>query len=112
MFERFTGRARRVLVLAQEEGRLLDHNFISTEHILLGLLGCSGFSSVWSPISYSRTGRLAQDQIAVGLADRYLGGAAEHVPAGVEGVYIEVERSVAYEIDRRFEADLRRGGKG
>jgi hypothetical protein len=39
MFERFTGRARRVLVLAQEEGRLLDHNFISTEHILLGLLG-------------------------------------------------------------------------
>jgi Clp amino terminal domain, pathogenicity island component len=38
MFERFTDRARRVLVLAQEEARLLDHNFIGTEHILLGLV--------------------------------------------------------------------------
>ena len=38
MFERFTDRARRVLVLAQEEARLLQHNFIGTEHILLGLL--------------------------------------------------------------------------
>jgi Clp amino terminal domain, pathogenicity island component len=37
MFERFTDRARRVLVLAQEEARLLNHNFIGTEHILLGL---------------------------------------------------------------------------
>ena len=39
MFERFTGRARRVVVRAQEEARLLDHNYIGTEHILLGLLG-------------------------------------------------------------------------
>ena len=38
MFERFTDRARRVLVLAQEEARLLNHNFIGTEHILLGLV--------------------------------------------------------------------------
>jgi hypothetical protein len=38
MFERFTDKARRVLVLAQEEARLLDHNFIGTEHILLGLI--------------------------------------------------------------------------
>ncbi|HET7487530.1 MAG TPA: Clp protease N-terminal domain-containing protein [Acidimicrobiales bacterium] len=38
MFERFTDRARRVLVLANEESRLLNHNFIGTEHILLGLL--------------------------------------------------------------------------
>ena len=38
MFERFTGRARRVVVRAQEEARLLDHNYIGTEHILLGLL--------------------------------------------------------------------------
>ncbi len=38
MFERFTDRARRVLVLAQEEAQLLDHAFIGTEHILLGLL--------------------------------------------------------------------------
>ena len=38
MFERFTDRARRVLVLAQEEARVLDHNFIGTEHLLLGLI--------------------------------------------------------------------------
>jgi ATP-dependent Clp protease ATP-binding subunit ClpC len=38
MFERFTDRARRVVVLAQEEARGLDHNFIGTEHLLLGLL--------------------------------------------------------------------------
>ncbi len=38
MFERFTDRARRVLVLAQEEAKLLNHNYIGTEHILLGLI--------------------------------------------------------------------------
>ncbi len=38
MFERFTDRARRVVVLAQEEARLLKHNFIGTEHLLLGLI--------------------------------------------------------------------------
>jgi ATP-dependent Clp protease ATP-binding subunit ClpA len=39
MFERFTGRARHVVVLSQEEARLLNHNYIGTEHLLLGLLG-------------------------------------------------------------------------
>src|SRR5438132_12300198 len=38
MFERFTDRARRVVVLAQEEARMLNHNYIGTEHILLGLV--------------------------------------------------------------------------
>src|ERR1700729_4149474 len=38
MFERFTSRARRVVVLAQEEARLLNHNYIGTEHLLLGIL--------------------------------------------------------------------------
>jgi ATP-dependent Clp protease ATP-binding subunit ClpA len=38
MFERFTDRARRVVVLAQEEARMLKHNYIGTEHILLGLI--------------------------------------------------------------------------
>jgi ATP-dependent Clp protease ATP-binding subunit ClpA len=39
MFERFTNRARHTVVLAQEEARRLHHNYIGTEHILLGLLG-------------------------------------------------------------------------
>ncbi|MGH2737449.1 MAG: Clp protease N-terminal domain-containing protein, partial [Actinomycetota bacterium] len=38
MFERFSDRARRVVVLAQEEARMLNHNYIGTEHILLGLI--------------------------------------------------------------------------
>jgi hypothetical protein len=38
MFERFTDRAKRVVVLAQEEARLLNHNYIGTEHLLLGLI--------------------------------------------------------------------------
>src|SRR4051794_22141837 len=39
MFERFTPRARQAVVLAQEEARLLNHDHIGTEHLLLGLLG-------------------------------------------------------------------------
>src|SRR6516162_5167034 len=38
VFQRFTDRARRVVVLAQEEARMLGHNYIGTEHILLGLI--------------------------------------------------------------------------
>ncbi|BEH01573.1 ATP-dependent Clp protease ATP-binding subunit [Brooklawnia propionicigenes] len=38
MFERFTDRARRVVVLAQDEAKMLNHNYIGTEHILLGLI--------------------------------------------------------------------------
>jgi ATP-dependent Clp protease ATP-binding subunit ClpC len=38
MFERFTDRARRVVILAQEEARMLDHNYVGPEHILLGLV--------------------------------------------------------------------------
>ncbi|MDO5083796.1 ATP-dependent Clp protease ATP-binding subunit [Arachnia propionica] len=38
MFERFTDRARRVIVLAQDEAKLLNHNYIGTEHLLLGLI--------------------------------------------------------------------------
>ena len=46
MFERFTDRARRVVVLAQEEARMLHHNYIGTEHILLGLIReCDGVAA-------------------------------------------------------------------
>ncbi|MTA30071.1 MAG: NDP-hexose 4-ketoreductase, partial [Actinobacteria bacterium] len=38
MFEKFTDKARRVVVLAQEEAKLLNHNYIGTEHLLLGLI--------------------------------------------------------------------------
>ncbi len=45
MFERFTDRARHVVVHAQEEARLLRHNYIGTEHILLGLLHGDGIAA-------------------------------------------------------------------
>jgi ATP-dependent Clp protease ATP-binding subunit ClpA len=45
MFERFTNRARHAVVLAQEEARRLHHNYIGTEHVLLGLLGEQGIAS-------------------------------------------------------------------
>src|SRR4030088_642699 len=55
MFERFTDRARRVVVLAQEEARMLNHNYIGTEHILLGLIhegeGVAAKSLEWLGIS-------------------------------------------------------------
>jgi ATP-dependent Clp protease ATP-binding subunit ClpA len=54
MFERFTERGRRVLVLAQEEARLLKHSFIGTEHVLLGLMA-------------ERTGIAAQALAALGV---------------------------------------------
>lgn len=45
MFERFTDQARRVIVLAQAEARQLHHNYIGTEHLLLGLLGDEGVAA-------------------------------------------------------------------
>jgi ATP-dependent Clp protease ATP-binding subunit ClpC len=45
MFDRFTDRARQVIVLAQVEARSLKHNYIGTEHLLLGLLGSEGVAA-------------------------------------------------------------------
>lgn len=46
MFERFSDRARRSVVLAQEEARLLNHPYIGTEHLLLGLMGAQGIAAL------------------------------------------------------------------
>ena len=49
MFERFTDRARRVMVLAQEEARMLSHSHIGTEHLLLGLIHEGGGVAAQAP---------------------------------------------------------------
>ena len=67
MFERFTDRARRVLVLAQEEARLLNHNFIGTEHLLLGLMSAN--RKAWPPRRWRRSGS-ASKTYAVGSKRR------------------------------------------
>jgi len=67
VFERFTERARRVVVLAQEEARLLNHNYIGTEHILLGLLGegegLAGWTLVSLGVSLNESRALVQEII-------------------------------------------------
>ena len=79
MFERFTDRARRVVVLAQEESRLLGHNFIGTEHILLGLIheGEGVAAQVLEGLEISLEAVRTQVEEIVGHGDGSPGG---HVP--------------------------------
>ena len=82
MFERFTERARQVVVLAQDEARALKHNYIGTEHILLGLLreeeGLAARVLVLPHIgSASDACRAEMTRIAVSNALAALDGAAQ-----------------------------------
>src|SRR3989454_6326482 len=79
MFERFTDRARRVVVLAQEEARMLDHNYIGTEHLLLGLIhegqgvACEALESMGISLPAVRS----QVQEVIGRGQREASG---HIP--------------------------------
>ena len=79
MFERFTDRARRVVVLAQEEARHLNHNYIGTEHLLAGLLaeGEGLASKVLEPTGLTRDGVRTQIEERIGLGQREQHG---HIP--------------------------------
>ena len=79
MFERFTNRARHVVVLAQEEARLLDHNYIGTEHILLGLLGEpeSIGGKVLADFGFTREGSREEVERRVGRGKSFPSG---HIP--------------------------------
>ena len=70
MFKRFTDRARRVIVLAQEEARMLGHNYIGTEHILLGLIregeGVAAKALIALGISLDATRQAVEDIIGRG----------------------------------------------
>src|ERR671919_467766 len=72
MFERFTDRARRVVVLAQEEARLLNHNYIGTEHLLLGLIhegeGLAAKALESLGVSLDQVRSQVEDMIGVGTA--------------------------------------------
>jgi ATP-dependent Clp protease ATP-binding subunit ClpA len=63
MFERFTNQSRRVVVLAQEEARMLDHNYIGTEHLLLGLLAEGRGSAARALAAMDVTLQAARDQV-------------------------------------------------
>jgi ATP-dependent Clp protease ATP-binding subunit ClpA len=79
MFERFTNRARHVVVLAQEEARRLQHNYIGTEHILLGLLGEPGglaFRAL-EGFGVSLEGTREEVKVMIGTGSAPVGG---HIP--------------------------------
>jgi ATP-dependent Clp protease ATP-binding subunit ClpA len=80
MFERFTNRARRVVVLAQEQARELSHNYIGTEHLLLGLAkeddGVAGRVLAAHGMSYDIVRRDVVDKIGLGKGDSPTG----HIP--------------------------------
>ncbi len=79
MFERFTDRARRVVVLAQEEARQLNHNYIGTEHILLGLIheGEGVASHALESLEISLEAVRTQVQEIIGKGDQAPSG---HIP--------------------------------
>jgi ATP-dependent Clp protease ATP-binding subunit ClpA len=76
MFERFTEPSRRVVVLAQEEARMLDHNYIGTEHILLGLIHEGEGVAARAIVSLGLTLEMAREQV------RELVGAGKSTPTG------------------------------
>ena len=76
MFERFSSKARQAVVLAQEEARLLNHNYIGTEHILLGLLAERDSVAARVLNSLDITIGAARDQV------REMIGAGLHEPTG------------------------------
>jgi Clp amino terminal domain, pathogenicity island component/UvrB/uvrC motif len=79
MFERFTNQSRRVVVLAQEEARMLDHNYIGTEHLLLGLLHEGRGSAARALTAMDVTLSAARDQV-VAIVGRGQEQASGHIP--------------------------------
>ncbi len=79
MFERFTDRARRVVVLAQEEARRLNHNYIGTEHLLLGLVreGEGVAAKALESLDISLADARAQVEEIIGHGGQ---APAEHIP--------------------------------
>ena len=78
MFERFSGQARHVVVSAQEEARELDHNYIGTEHLLLGLLTSDSLASAsLNALGYTRDDVQAKVVTIVGRGKASPGG---HIP--------------------------------
>src|ERR1700716_1827612 len=79
MFERFTDRARRVVVLAQEEARILNHNYIGTEHLLLGLVheGDGVAARALESLGVSLEGVRQQVEEIIGQGQQAPGG---HIP--------------------------------
>ena len=77
MFERFTDRARRVVILAQEQARMLNHNYVGTEHILLALIREGGGVAAQALESLGITEEAARQQVR-----EVTGRGQQHPPRG------------------------------
>src|SRR6266446_1957768 len=79
MFERFTDPSRRVVVLAQEEARRLDHNYIGTEHLLIGLLleGRGAAAKALASVDITLDAARREVEILIGRGDKPPSG---HIP--------------------------------
>jgi ATP-dependent Clp protease ATP-binding subunit ClpA len=85
MFERFTDRSRRVVVLAQEEARMLSHEYIGTEHILLGLIREHGGVAAQALESLGISEEAARQQVEEIVGRGQTGPAREHLPFTPQG---------------------------
>ena len=91
MFERFTDRARRVVVLAQQEARDLGHNYIGTEHILLALIdegqGVAAKALTALGISQDAARQRVEDIIGRGRVPVLVGGSGLYVRAALDDLH-------------------------
>ena len=80
MFERFTDRARRVVVLAQEEARMLNHDYVGTEHILVALIREGGGVAAQALESLGITEEAARQQVEEIVGPGQTGPQRGHLP--------------------------------
>jgi ATP-dependent Clp protease ATP-binding subunit ClpC len=80
MFERFTDRARRVVVLAQEDARMLNHNYVGTEHLLLALIREGGGVAAQALESLGITEEAARQQVGEIIGPGQPGPQKGHLP--------------------------------
>jgi ATP-dependent Clp protease ATP-binding subunit ClpA len=97
MFERFTGRARHVVVLAQEEARLLNHNYIGTEHILLGMLGEpeSIGGKVLGEFGFTREGTREEVERRIGRGKSFQSGHIPFTPRAKKTLELSLREALA-----------------
>jgi ATP-dependent Clp protease ATP-binding subunit ClpA len=97
MFERFTQRARHTVVLAQEEARLLNHNYIGTEHLLLGLLGEpeSVAGTVLAGFDLTREGIREEVEAAVGRGKKAPSGHIPFTPRAKKTLELSLREALA-----------------
>jgi ATP-dependent Clp protease ATP-binding subunit ClpC len=102
MFERFTDRARRVIALAQEEARMLNHNYIGTEHLLLGLLheGQGVAAQVLEPLGIGLETVREQVEEAVGRGQQAVPKRTPFTPQAKK--VLELARREAFQLGHHY----------